>query len=142
LLELEPLTLQNWPVWRQRLLDWIGDRSEATTPAYYAAWEFMKAQATPGGDLPPALAKDPLAWYFLGSGYLADAARAEGAPALAAIDRSEKAVRRSIQLDRTFPNAHARLASVLLRRRHAAAAGPKQGRGQNDEARNELREAR
>src|SRR5205814_1072741 len=52
------------------------------------------------------------------------------------------AIRRSIQLDPKLPNAHARLATVLLRRRGAAAAGPKQEHGGNEEARQELREAR
>src|SRR5262245_28560772 len=81
LLSREPMTLQNWPTWRQRLLDWIGDRSEATTPAFLAAWDFMKAQANPQVELPAPLAADALAWYLLGSAYLQEATTPTADPA-------------------------------------------------------------
>src|SRR5262245_10850294 len=63
LLEREPITLETWPVWRRRLRDWIGDRTENTNAAYYAAWEFLKKQANPAGELPQSFAADELAWY-------------------------------------------------------------------------------
>src|SRR6266481_5226632 len=48
MLSREPMTLQNWPVWRGRLLGWLGDRGEGTMPAYRAAGNLMKEQANRG----------------------------------------------------------------------------------------------
>src|SRR6266487_514506 len=61
LLNQEPMTTQNWPVWRTRLWDWLDDRSDATTPAFIEAWRFMMQQADLNGELPPSLAKDAFA---------------------------------------------------------------------------------
>ncbi len=144
LLEREPMTLQSWPAWRRRLLAWIEDRNEGTTPAYYAAWAFLKEQTGKDGELPPALATDALAWYLLGSAYLNDASQ-QDADRRPDLDRAEKALRRSLQLDPKFARAHARLAVVLMRdpdARRGAKGGPGAGRGRLDEARKELDEAR
>ena len=113
-LEREPFTLQTWPTWRQRLWNWIDDRSDNTTPAYYAAWEFMKGQAGPDGKLAPPLVGDAFAWYLLGSALGWDAAKDRtGAKALYA--KAEAALRQSLALDPKFARAHARLAMILMR---------------------------
>src|SRR5262245_38975889 len=72
LLKKEPLSETTWPAWRRRLSDWFGDKSRSTDAAYRAAEKFVRAQQTADGALPPALAKDHLAWYFLGGSYLRD----------------------------------------------------------------------
>jgi hypothetical protein len=126
LLRREPIAPATWPAWRQRLLDWLPDRGDGTTPAYHAAWAFVKGQAGPAGELPEALARDAFAWYLLGSAYLMESA---ASPDMAG---AEKALRRSLQLDPRQARAHARLAAVLIeqhlaaqpRGRRPAAPGP------------------
>jgi Zn-dependent protease with chaperone function len=131
LLGAEPFSLQTWPAWRQRLLDWMGDKSRQTDAAYQAARDFTRQQAS-HGELTGPLANDALAWYFLGSAYLFD----EGKDKLGA---AEQALRRSIQLDPAFARAHRNLALTLMRRQD-----PKDTREgfPPAEARRELDEAR
>lgn len=145
LLQREPITLASWPVWRVRLLDWINDRGHSTDEAYKAVWAFTMAQANAAGELPPALAGDALAWYFLGSGYLMSA-NTEGAATTAAEDRAEKALRKSLLLDSKFARTPARLAIVLIQKelvpKGPAAPVPLAMAGRLGEARKELDEAR
>lgn len=131
LLQQEPLSLATWPKWRQRLLEWLGDRSDATVPAYRASWTFVKSQATPAGDLPPALNGDSFAWYTLGRAYLEDSSgsKPEAAQALA---RAESCLRHCLKLDPSFARAHAMLANVLAEK--AGAGKGRQGGGQADDA--------
>ncbi|HEY7158177.1 MAG TPA: M48 family metalloprotease [Gemmataceae bacterium] len=143
LLRRQPLSLESWPAWRGRLLEWISQRGNSTHAAFLAARAFMREQADPKGELPPPLADDALAWYLLGSDYLNAPAKGDDGRAAA---RAEKAFRRSLQLDPNFGRAHRNLAFALLRQLPVAAsppiglrpiANPKQ-----DEARRELAKAR
>jgi hypothetical protein len=34
ILDREPLNQQSWPAWRERLLSWMGDRSQRTEAAF------------------------------------------------------------------------------------------------------------
>lgn len=111
LLRREPMSRDNWPTWRKRLMDWFGDTSRNTHPAFNAASEFMRRQANAQDELPASLAKDSLAWYLLANSYLYAQGpeiddRAEAA-------RAERALRRSIQLDPKFARAHRNLAGAL-----------------------------
>jgi Zn-dependent protease with chaperone function/Flp pilus assembly protein TadD len=144
LLRREPISLENWPTWRGRLVEWSNDRGDATTPAYHAAWEFLERLAGADGELPNALADDALAWYLLGSAYISSVDR-NGNEETAEFARAEKALRRSIELDPTLSRAHARLAQVLIRNAPATAPdGARTGAGRIrlDEARREIDEAR
>jgi Zn-dependent protease with chaperone function len=123
LLEQEPFTVRTWPTWRQRLLDWIEDRSESTTPAYRAGREFMKSQAGPSGKLAPPLAGDAFAWYLLGGAFLRDADE-DKTRASALYAKAEGAVRQSLALNGKFARAHVVLAAVLMR-----SANPQQAAG-------------
>lgn len=111
LLQREPITLANWPTWRQRLLDWIGEKGHATDAAYAAARDFAREQAGKEGTLPAPLEKDAFAWYCLGNAYLWDF---EQKDLHAAARQGEKAMRRSIQLDPNFARAHRNLGYALL----------------------------
>jgi Zn-dependent protease with chaperone function len=137
MLRRQPMTVPNWPIWRARLLDWMNDPGDGTTPAFHAAWEFMKAQANPDGALPPPLADDGVAWYLLGSAYLQETATGEieRKPSLA---RAEKALRRSLELDARFARAHGRLAQILMHQVDQRAPD----KAKWDEAARELAEAR
>src|SRR5262245_39070894 len=143
LLREDPMTLQNWPAWRQRLLDWINDPGDGTTPAFEAAWQFMEGQANLVGELPAPLAKDPVAWYLLGSAYARDGMM-DADHRQVRLVQAETALRRSLQLDGRFARAHARLANVLMRQVDAEATGRANGQGNDKlaEAARELAEAR
>lgn len=110
LLEREPISLKTWPVWRTRLLDWIGDRRWSTQAAYSAAWAFVKEQSQPSGTLPPPLEEDAFAWYLLGRSYL----DSKGEERSKLLPLSEQALRRSIELDPAFARAHRNLAVALM----------------------------
>jgi Zn-dependent protease with chaperone function len=107
LLSQQPLSLQSWPAWRERLLSWIADDSRQTDAAWQAATEFMLQQQDPAGELPAAIAQDAFAWYLLGRGLYRseDANRGQAA---------ERAYRRSLALDDQFARAHRNLAQALL----------------------------
>src|ERR1700722_13847928 len=66
LLAKEPITEASWPAWKERLVDWFGDASPATDPAYRAANQFALNLADGNGELPARFNNDHLAWYFLG----------------------------------------------------------------------------
>ena len=103
----EPFTEESWPVWRERLLSWKGDRSRQTDNAFSAAREFMVEQALPDDKLPPWLAEDAVAWYLLGSARLRGTEQADGA------SRAEAAFRQSLAIDASFARAHRNLAMSL-----------------------------
>jgi Zn-dependent protease with chaperone function len=111
LLQKEPMSLDNWPAWRARLLAWIGDRSRGTDAAYKAAWAFVQGQADAQGNLPAALARDNVAWYFLGSAYLYGTDKSSNPIQSAA--KAEKALRKSLELDPAFARAHRNLAMAI-----------------------------
>jgi Zn-dependent protease with chaperone function/tetratricopeptide (TPR) repeat protein len=137
MLNQEPMTMQNWPTWRTRLWDWLDDRSDATTPAFIEAWNFMMQQVNANDELPPPLSKDAFAWYLLGSAYLQQASAEEPAtPAHWA--QAEKAMRQSLALNPNSARAHARLALILLRQRDPRASD----QTKMDEAARQLVEAR
>ena len=68
LLRQEPIARASWPAWRPRLLAWVADREHRTDSADEAACSFLRDQVQPNGELPPPLAGDALAWYYLGCG--------------------------------------------------------------------------
>jgi Zn-dependent protease with chaperone function/tetratricopeptide (TPR) repeat protein len=103
----EPPSVDSWPAWRARLLDWMGDESRQTEGAFTALTEFMRSNADAAGELPEPLARDALAWYLLGRAHM----RSEDAEHNVA---AERAIRRSISLDNQFGRAHRNLAIVLL----------------------------
>ncbi|MFO0807650.1 MAG: M48 family metalloprotease [Gemmataceae bacterium] len=111
----EPISAVTWPVWRGRLLAWLGDRSANSDPAYDAARQFFKDQAAANGNkLPAPFADDAFAWYLLGSSLMNDAyGTGDRKPVL---DRAEAALRTSLRLDGTFARTHRNLAAVLLLR--------------------------
>ena len=111
LLRREPVSLRTWPAWRVRLLGWFSGDSHRTHEAFEAARSFIKSQANAEGELPPPLAGDALAWYFLGSAYLNEPLPADPTPLAA---RAEAALRRSLALDPNFARAHRNLAQALM----------------------------
>jgi tetratricopeptide (TPR) repeat protein len=116
LLKREPITVDTWQVWRGRLLDWINDRGQGTDPAFTAARKFVRKQANDKGELSEPLAKDHLAWYLLAGAYWFDEAQDKPTKEqLEAAKQAEKAVRRSIELDGKFAQAHRNLALFLLK---------------------------
>jgi Zn-dependent protease with chaperone function len=113
LLGREPMTLQSWPAWRKRLMDWIDDRSEKTTAAYYAGWEFVKSQADSSGKLPAPLDRDAFAYYLLGRALEEDAGN-DRTDRRATYAKAEGALRQSVVLDGNFARSHCHLALVLM----------------------------
>jgi Zn-dependent protease with chaperone function len=139
LLQREPITVQTWPEWRQRLLGWLSDRSDNSRPGFFAAWEFAKNQAGPDGKLAPPLDRDSLAWYLLGSALFWDAAT-DKSNAHELYAKAEIAIRRSLAIDPKFARAHVRLAAVLMHSAHQDAREPANPR--LEEAAKELETAR
>ncbi len=113
LLNNEPITLGSWPAWKQRLLDWINDRSRQTDAAYDAARKFCLDQAGDSGNLPPQLAGDYLAWYFLGSGYLHRSGK-QANPDRQEFLRAEASFRKCLELNRDFARGHRNLAAAIV----------------------------
>lgn len=111
MLRREPISQENWPKWRGRLLGWIGERGHNADAAYDAARSFMRRQADAAGNLPQSLAKDALAWYILGSAYLYEPYKDKEQIEVAR--KAEKALRHSLQLDPRFARAHRNLAMAL-----------------------------
>ncbi|MBI3408391.1 MAG: M48 family metalloprotease [Planctomycetes bacterium] len=135
LLQKEPITLPTWPVWRERLLKWFDDRSHQTDEAYKAVADFMKSEQDAQGQLTDELARDPLAWYFLGNYYLKSDAKGDAAARNAG--KAEAALRKSIELDDGFARAHRNLAVALMFQDR----GNKPGSPQLQAAREELTRA-
>lgn len=107
----EPVTKANWPIWKKRLLAWIGDRSRAPEAAFDAARSFVGAQANADGQLTGELADDAFAWYELGSYFLYLRSQPTDATA---VGKGEAAFRKSIILDPNFARAHRNLALALI----------------------------
>jgi Zn-dependent protease with chaperone function len=115
LLRREPISIENWPDWRKRLLDWSGDLSGRTDRAYDVAADFVAAQATPAGELPPPLADDAYAWYLFARTHLK---RGTVDEVVTSAKLMERDTRRSIALDPQFARAHRNLALALLIQTH------------------------
>lgn len=139
LLRREPLTLESWPAWRERLKSWFGEHGHKTDAAYEQACDFMRAQAGSREELPASLANDPLAWYLLGCAHLLAPVKETGPGVEAA--KAERAFRRSLQLDANFARAHRYLALALWRQvppstspsnRFRPELDPKQAEGQKE----------
>jgi Zn-dependent protease with chaperone function len=107
LLESEPIDLDRWPVWRERLLKWIGDESHHTDAAFRAATDFARSQMDANNELPDPLSRDAFAWYLLGRALLQGDDDNRGHAA-------ERVYRRSISLDPNFARAHRNLALAML----------------------------
>ncbi|MBL8798928.1 MAG: hypothetical protein JNM56_33900 [Planctomycetia bacterium] len=113
LLKREPLTLETWPAWRERLLRWIHDKGQGTDPAFDEGRKFVRAQVNDQGELPEALAKDFLAWYLLSSSYYLD--EPKDADRIAEAKKADQALRKSLELKSDFGFAHRRQAQVYMR---------------------------
>jgi tetratricopeptide (TPR) repeat protein len=134
LLKREPMTQENWPKWRERLLAWIFDRGQGTDPAFEEARKLVRGQVDDKDELPEPFAKDHLAWYLLGASYHLQPGQDEKA----ALSKAEKAFRRSLLLDPKLPHAHMRLAIVLLAQEPTAV--PPQGADASDRFKEALKE--
>jgi Zn-dependent protease with chaperone function len=132
----EPITLDTWPVWRARLLSWLGDRSHNADAAYDAALAFVGSQFSQDR-FPGALNDDALVWYLHGFSDIRNIKRAVDIPVQAEL--AETALRRSLQLDPKFGRAHYRLALALLLRADYVSKAPDPRR---DEGYKELQTAR
>jgi Zn-dependent protease with chaperone function/tetratricopeptide (TPR) repeat protein len=108
----EPFSLQTWPAWKLRLRAWLRDRSHSAERAYNAARAFLRSQTDDQGGLTGPLAGDAFAWYLLAGAYLR--MRPEEAPASGRLELAERALRRSLAIDPSLPQAHAVLAVTLL----------------------------
>jgi Zn-dependent protease with chaperone function len=111
LLSREPITIESWPVWRERLLEWIDDRSRGSNAAFEAACDFIKSQVTGAEALPPPLADDSLAWYLLGRHELQTGHRSDKGRAA---QDAERDFRKCIELDPQFARGHRSLALALM----------------------------
>jgi tetratricopeptide (TPR) repeat protein len=111
LLRREPVALETWPVWRQRLLEWIDDRSSRADAAYKAASDFMRSQANSEGALPPPLADDSLAWFLPGRARLREGHTGDKKQAAQA---AERAYRQCVELDPQFAWGHRSLVLALM----------------------------
>ncbi len=109
----EPITQASWPVWRERLISWLGDRSDRTNAAFDAARQFIKQQAGADGELPAWIAQDAFGWYMLGGACLY-AAMDDRAAQQQQFTAAERTFRRSLQLDSQFARAHRNLAVALI----------------------------
>jgi len=111
MLRSEPVTLETWPVWRQRLLEWIDDRTHRDDAASEAAAAFVKSQANAEGELSPPLADDSFAWYLLGRVHLQEGHKKEKEKAAQAAERD---YRKCIELDPQFARGYRSLALALM----------------------------
>ncbi len=112
LLKSEPFTLETWPAWKKRLLDWAGDEALRTNPAFAAARTFVRDQVDARGNLPKLLDKDALACYLLGSMYLEEATR--DPKDKKARDRAKRFLEWSARQDGKFPYVHRDLGSLFI----------------------------
>ena len=112
LLAEEPLSLDTWPVWRERYLRWYFDRSGATDEMDEALRSFIGERLSPAGDaVAPPLDDDPVAWSLFSRflfDTLADRDRAE------AIRRAEAAAKRAVELAPDSAPVQSTLASQLV----------------------------
>lgn len=119
LLAKEPITEASWPVWRQRLLDWLGDKTRSTDAAYMAAQKFSLGLADAGGTLPARFSDDYLAWYFLGGAYID-----KQPPTDADFQKAESAYRRVTALKPEFARSYRNLARTYIMQAKPAPNSP------------------
>lgn len=109
-----PMTLEEWPFWREQLLRWIDLRSQSTDQPFKAARALMATLAGENDQLPPSLSNDYFTWYLLGRAHL-DTARdlnaAEKQPRLA---RAIAALKKSRTLKEDFARVHLALAMGMM----------------------------
>ncbi len=111
LLRREPIALETWPAWRQRLLAWIEDRSRRSDAAYDSASDFMKSQENSEGGLPPPLTDDSLAWFLLGRAQLRAGRTGDKKEAAQAAERD---FRKCVELNPEFARGHRSLALAIM----------------------------
>lgn len=112
LLETEPMSVQNWPIWRDRLLTWPESMGNSIEIIYETAEEFMVSQANEQGQLTGILADDAMAWSLLGVGQLGRIQAPEDAVRQATL--AETALKKSLELDYATPDIYVQLAVALL----------------------------
>jgi Zn-dependent protease with chaperone function len=134
MLSKEPVTLDTWPTWRTRLLEWMPDRTRNPDAAFDAARALAKSQADEQDNLSPALANDPLASYLLASYYLYD--KSKQFDPIQSGARAEKILRKSLSLDPNFARTHRNLALAILFQAPPGNANPR-----SQEVDDEIREA-
>ena len=112
LLAEEPLSLDTWPVWRERYLRWYFDRSGATDEMDDALRSFIGERLSPSGDaVAPPLDADPVAWSLFSTllfGTPPDQDRA------AAIRQAEAAATHAVELAPDSAPAQSTLASTSV----------------------------
>ncbi len=109
LLIKEPITDKSWPIWKDRLTSWFGDKSRQTDAGYKAAQRFVREKAGAQPSLPPPYDADHLAWYFLGSSFLDDQPLTPDS-----LPHAETAYERAIKLKPGFARGHRNLAIALM----------------------------
>ena len=120
-LEREPVSLETWSTWRDRLVPYLSSYQNDRDPpaALEAATQFVRSQLYGQGGLTEPLANDFFAQFLVANlifhepGHLNLHSRSL---------RAEKPLRRSIQLNDTFAPAHLLLARSLLVHRKDAEA--------------------
>ena len=112
LLLREPVTLETWPVWRERMLGWIGDQSRNADPAFAAGWEFVLQQSPDGKTLPPELSQDFFAWYLLGSVHFRASRERQDRQSL--LELMDACYRKSLELEPNFARSHRGMGTVHL----------------------------
>lgn len=120
MLEQEPISIASWPIWRERLLAWMGDSSRNADPAYEASRDFVLSLSLDGKTLPTELNEDYVAWYTLASAHLRTLRSTQNRDPL--LDSLDVCYARCLKLEPSFARAHRGLATVLLLRRRNAEA--------------------
>src|SRR5262249_58222202 len=104
----EPIKAANWGRWAGRLREWSGEHFQAASPAFSAAFNYIKGQhKLTGGDrltLPKGLARDAVAWMALAGAYLHDSKPKLGPVAVAR--HAQQAAERAVRLDKGLARAH------------------------------------
>ncbi len=118
LLAAESFTVERWPVWRERLLNWIDGDKEILRPAFDAARAFVLAESGEHAQLEPPLADDAFAWYLLGSAQIYDSV-GEPNPAARA-NAAVLSLQESLKRDAEFARSHRYLALAHLMRSKSA----------------------
>jgi uncharacterized protein len=107
----EPFSQATWPVWSERLRDWLPDTSGQSDPAFAAARDFLAKQYA-NEAFPPPMDNDAMAWYLQGSGTLPWYNETMYAAQLG--HRAEPLLRRSIAIDPKIGRTRYALAAALF----------------------------